>query len=68
MSAFAVRDTSFTKVESRPLKGRPYEYRFYVDVLGVSSELNCANALRHLEEMTEFLAVLGSYKSVAVPP
>lgn len=67
MSAFALRDISLTKIESRPLKGRPYEYRFYVDILGVPSELNCANALRHLEEMTEFLAVLGSYKSAAVP-
>lgn len=67
MSAFALRDISLTKIESRPLKGRPYEYRFYVDILGVPSELNCANALGHLEEMTEFLAVLGSYKSAAVP-
>lgn len=68
MSAFALRDTSFTKVESRPLKGRSYGHRFYVDILGVPSELNYANALRYLEKMTEFLAVLGSYKSVAVPP
>ena len=67
MSAFALRDISLTKIESRPLKGRPYEYRFYVDILGVPSELNCANALRHLEEMTEFLAVLGSYRSAAIP-
>ena len=66
MSAFALRDISLTKIESRPLKGRPYEYRFYVDILGVPIEGNCANALRHLEEMTEFLAVLGSYKSAEV--
>ena len=62
MSAFALRDISLTKIESRPLRGRPYEYRFYVDILGVPSEVNCANALRHLEEMTESLAVLGSYR------
>ena len=66
MSAFALRDISLTKIESRPLKGRPYEYRFYVDILGAPEELNCANAIRHLGEMTEFLAVLGSYRSAEV--
>ncbi len=61
LSAFALRDISMTKIESRPLKGRPFEYRFYVDILAAPSERHCANALRHLEEMTEFLAVLGTY-------
>ena len=67
MSAFALRAISFAKVELRPLKWRPYEYRFYVEILGVPSELNCANAPSHSVETREFLAVLGSYKSVAVP-
>lgn len=61
MSAFALRDINLTKIESRPLKGRPFEYRFYVDILGAPDEENCANAMRHLEEVTEFLAVLGCY-------
>ena len=66
MSAFALRDISLTKIESRPLKGRPFEYLFYVDVLASPDEINCANAMRHLEEMTEFLAVLGTYELAAV--
>ena len=61
MSAFALRDINLTKIESRPLKGRPFEYRFYVDILASSDDTNCANAMRHLGEMTEFLAVLGCY-------
>lgn len=61
MSAFALRDINLTKIESRPLKGRPFEYRFYVDILASPDEANCANAMRHLEEVTEFLAVLGCY-------
>jgi prephenate dehydratase len=61
MSAFALRDIDLTKIESRPLKGRPFEYLFYVDILGSPDEENCANALRHLGEMTEMLAVLGCY-------
>ena len=61
MSAFALRDINLTKIESRPLKGRPFEYLFYVDILGSPDEENCSNALRHLGEMTEMLAVLGCY-------
>lgn len=66
MSAFALRDISLTKIESRPLKGRPFEYLFYVDILASPEEPNCSNAMRHLEEMTEFLAVLGTYAPAAV--
>ncbi len=66
MSAFALRDINLTKIESRPLKGRPFEYRFYVDILASSDDINCANAMRHLEEMTEFLAVLGCYAPAAL--
>ncbi len=67
MSAFALRDISLTKIESRPLKGRPYEYCFYVDILASPQDQNCANAMAHLGEMTEFLAVLGSYEPGSVP-
>ena len=67
MSAFALRDINLTKIESRPLKGRPFEYRFYVDVLASPDEVNCANAMRHLEELTEFLAVLGCYTPASGP-
>ena len=65
MSAFALRDIGLTKIESRPLKGRPFEYLFYVDILASPDERNCANAMRHLEEMTEFLAILGTYAPAA---
>ena len=66
MSAFALRDINLTKIESRPLKGRPFEYRFYVDILASPDEANCANALRHLAEVTEFLAVLGCYRPASL--
>ncbi len=66
LSAFALRDISLTKIESRPLKGRPYEYLFYVDILASPDDTNCSNAMRHLEEMTEFQAVLGTYEPAPI--
>lgn len=67
MSAFALRNINMTKIESRPLKGRPFEYRFYVDIQGEPGDDDCAAAIRSLQQITESLAVLGSYRSVAKP-
>jgi len=61
LSALALRDISLTKIESRPLHGKPWEYLFYVDLLGREDEPRVQNALRHLAELAEFLRVLGSY-------
>ena len=61
MSAFALRDISLAKIESRPLRGKPFEYLFYLDFLGSPEEPNCRNAMSHLGEMTDLLAVLGCY-------
>ena len=61
LSAFALRDLSLTKIESRPLRGRPWEYRFYVDFLGRVDTPNAQNAINHLRELADFLRVLGSY-------
>ncbi|MBI4457298.1 MAG: prephenate dehydratase [Acidobacteria bacterium] len=64
LSVFALRDINLSKIESRPQHGRPWEYLFYVDLLaGVEEERTC-NALRHLEEITEFLKILGCYLTV----
>ena len=60
LSVFALRDISLTKIESRPVKGSPWEYVFYVDLL-CGPTAQAANALRHLAEITEFAKVLGIY-------
>ena len=61
MSVFALRDIDLTKIESRPIRGRPWEYLFYLDFLGNTQEDNTRKALDHLQELTEFLEVLGCY-------
>jgi prephenate dehydratase len=65
LAAFSLRDISLTKIESRPLRGRPWEYLFYLDFLGAPGETRVRNAMSHLGEMTDMLAVLGSYPEAA---
>jgi len=60
LSVFALRDISLSKIESRPMRGRPWEYVFYVDFLRSDDE-PARNALRHLGEVAEFVKVLGIY-------
>jgi prephenate dehydratase len=67
LSAFALRDVNLTKIESRPLRGKPWEYLFYLDFDGKESDRNVANALGHLGELADFIRILGSYPS-AKPP
>jgi prephenate dehydratase len=61
LSAFALRDLNLTKIESRPLRGKPWEYLFYVDFLGRADAPAAVNALNHLREVADFLRVLGCY-------
>ena len=60
LSVFALRDLDLSKIESRPVRGKPWEYRFFVDVLRGDDEA-MRNALRHLEEVAGFVKVLGVY-------
>jgi prephenate dehydratase len=61
LSAFALRDLNLTKIESRPLRGKPWEYLFYLDFLGRVDAPSAQNALDHLRELADFLRVLGCY-------
>jgi prephenate dehydratase len=61
LSAFALRDLNLTKIESRPLRGKPWEYLFYLDFLGRVDSPAAQNALGHLRELADVLKVLGCY-------
>jgi len=61
LAVFALRDIDLTKIESRPLQGKRWQYFFYIDFAGSIHETHCRNALNHLQEITTFFRVLGSY-------
>jgi prephenate dehydratase len=62
LSVFALRDINLFKIESRPLPKGPWKYWFYLDFEGGMEQESCRNAVRHLEEIADFVRVLGSYE------
>src|SRR5690606_39007391 len=61
LAVFALRDINLSKLQSRPIAGRPWEYVFYADAAGGIEDTPLANALGNLREMCETVQVLGSY-------
>jgi len=64
LSHLIYNDLSMTKIESRPIPGKQFEYRFFVDFDGNLSEPAVQNALTGIKEEASRLKVLGCYKSV----
>jgi prephenate dehydratase len=60
LSVFALRDISLSKIESRPMRGRPWEYVFYADFLR-GDDAAARDALQHLGEVADLVKVLGIY-------
>jgi chorismate mutase / prephenate dehydratase len=61
LAAFERAELNLTRIESRPLPGRRWEYLFFADFEGHSSEPKVAAALVELSGQCGTLAVLGSY-------
>src|SRR5215467_5303143 len=60
LRVFAERDISLSKIESRPMRGRPWEYVFYTDFLRGDDKL-ARGALLQLGTVTDMVKVLGVY-------
>ena len=61
LSHFIYNDLNMTKIESRPIKGRPWEYCFFVDFEGNLEDPAVKNAIRGLREESQNLKILGNY-------
>lgn len=61
LSHFIYNDLNMTKIESRPVEGRTWEYRFFVDFEGNMGEGAVKNAVRGLREEAKSLKILGNY-------
>jgi prephenate dehydratase len=63
LKPFADRGINLHKLESRPRRGKPFEYVMYVDVMAGGDDPSLVEALGEVEAHTSFLRVLGSYRS-----
>ena len=61
LNELAVRGINLTKIESRPIRGTPWAYHFFVDFEGHRKEPPCSEAIRALDNSTTFVKILGSY-------
>ena len=61
LSHFIYNDLNMTKIESRPIEGRNWEYRFFIDVEGNLADAAVKNAIRGLREEARSLRILGNY-------
>ena len=61
LSHFIYNDLNMTKIESRPVDGKSWEYRFFIDFDGNLEEPAVKNAIRGLRSESRNLKILGNY-------
>jgi len=67
LQPFAERGFNLHKLESRPRRGKPFEYLMYVDIMAGMDDPALAEALREVKRHTSMIRVLGSYRSAPDP-
>jgi prephenate dehydratase len=67
LQPFADRGVNLTKLESRPRRGAPFEYVFYIDLDGSLEEPHVSEALDEVRQHTSMLKILGSYPASKGP-
>jgi prephenate dehydratase len=63
LSVFALRNIDLTKLESRPIRGRAWEYMFYADLATSRHDERCGRALVNLAEFARWVRTLGTYRA-----
>ena len=61
LSHFIYNHLNMNRIESRPIEGRNWEYRFFIDFDGNLADSSVKNALRGLREEARNLRILGNY-------
>jgi len=61
LEPFARRGINLTKIESRPIKTRAWEYLFFIDLDGHINQSHVSEAVAELEKLCSFMKILGSY-------
>ena len=67
LQPFASRGINLHKLESRPRRGKPFEYVMYVDVMAAADDPAFIEALAETERHTSMARVLGTYRSSGEP-
>lgn len=61
LSHFLFNDLNMTQIESRPIKGKNWEYRFFIDIEGNLEDPAVQNALRGIQEEAKNIRILGNF-------
>jgi len=67
LEPFARRGIDLLKIEGRPVKGRPWEYCFYLELRGTAGDDDVTEALTELHKQRVETRMLGCYRSAPVP-
>jgi prephenate dehydratase len=65
LAPFARRGLNLLKIESRPVHGKPWQYRFYLDLQASPRDAEMSESLAELEKLVVDLRILGSYAAAA---
>ena len=67
LEPFARREIDLLKLEGRPVKSRPWEYSFYLELRGAETDPEVIAVLDELKGQRGETKIFGSYREAAIP-